>query len=443
MRPLYVYTLFDKRTGRPRCTGFRSGKNVQIFHLFRGKGSRSIYEIFKSLSIINKMITAASERQVIVLSDFKQHLSAFGLPVRHQPYNVYDIHLPDLPNTGTPEGDEQIVRKVLARLDVVQLKDYQRVMANAAVVYQDLENRGLLVNYTLKRPIWSMKVFSGRCKTTGFNIQGYDAHDRVRSTSAGEHDILLHFDWICADIRVASILSGDKKLQATFDTGDPYTTMMEHMNAGSQDKLSRSECKQMLLEAINSMDIDSIALRDVFPDLGRWVQRCKRKASNNESLETILQRKFRVSEERNRRAILNAAMQGSVAHAMQNTLRRIWDMFPTRIIADIHDSLAMSSGAGHAEIKAMIDNVVGVMLHPFAGLLPDNPVFPVKVSIGKRWKQWRAIKVYRGNGAENVTQAVEDEEETATSVADEEEIAEEGGEGEEEILAESEEISSE
>jgi hypothetical protein len=284
-----------------------------------------------------------------------------------------------------------------------------------------------------------MKVFSGRCKTTGFNIQGYDAHDRIRSISAGEHDILLHFDWICADIRIASILSGDKKLQETFDSGDPYNTMMEHMNAGSPDKLSRSECKQLLLGAINSMDVDNVALQDVFPDLGKWVRKCKRKASENESLETILQRKFRVSAERNRRAILNAAMQGSVAHAMQHTLRRIWDMFPTRIIADIHDSLAMSSGAGRAEIKTMIDNVVGVMLHPFAGLLPDNPVFPVKVSIGKRWKQWRAIKIYRGNGAEDVTQAVEDEEEANPSIAGEEEIAEEGGEGKEEIFAEPEE----
>jgi hypothetical protein len=37
------------------------------------------------------------------------------------------------------------------------------------------------------------------------------------------------------------------------------------------------------------------------------------------------------------------------------------------------------------------------MCQPFAGVLDDNPFFPVKVSIGSRFREWKPIRIYREN----------------------------------------------
>lgn len=425
MSPLYVYTLFDTRTGHPRCTGLRSGDKTIVFDLFKPGTGKSIGKIFSDIEYIKNYITDASEKRPVVISDFKSHLKEFKFEIRHRPYDIYDIHLPDL-SSKVYDIELEVIPKILEKMVSKTPKEYQKVLANAAVVYQDLENKGLYLNYSKREVKWQQKVLTGRSSTKGFNIQGHTEHDRIRPINGGEHDVLIHFDWICADIRAASLLSGDTRLQQSFDISDPYNVMMDHINTTSNDRLTRDECKNYLLKSINSMDVYSDALTCVYPQLGKWVAKCS-SVINNENqneryLETVLGRRFNVAHVDKPLAVFNATMQGTVAHAMQNTIRNIWDKLPQKLIAEIHDSLIVSSGPDSGEIKATIEMIAQIMMYPFKGLLPDNPVFPVKVSIGKRWKQWRAFKIFRSSGVQYVSQ-----EETATSDIPHESESEETG----------------
>lgn len=408
MSNLYVYTLFDKKTKLPRCTGIKDGDKVVIVDLYRPGESKSIQTIFKHIKTIRKLILASSKQgRPVVLSDFKSHIKAFDLPRDSDVcYSVYDLHLPDITPTDSSQKDHALIRKILSKISIVPIREYQHILANAGVVYQDLEDHGLKVYHTTRNPIWSQKTFSGRSKTLGFNIQGYSEQDKIRTVSMPDNSILIHFDWVCADIRVASLLSQDRNLQKAFDLSDPYVVMMNELNEGSTDKLTRDECKTYLLKSINSMDFTSAALSSVYPELGEWIRRCKRilakENPQDQYLETLLKRRFKKANAKNDLAVLNGVMQGSVAHAMQLSMRRIWEKCPQFLIAEIHDSLVISCYPTARHVASTINTVSEIMLHPFKGVLDTNPAFPLKVSVGKRWKEWQTMRIYRENGITHV-----------------------------------------
>lgn len=396
MSNLYVYTLFDQKTGRPRCTGIKDGTRVQICDLYRPGAGKTIKKIDTIKKIIKKIfLKANAEQRKIVLSDFKSHIKAFDLSYNHKIWNVYDVHLSDIPSSNSSDDDSVIVARVLDRLSQATPKEYQKVLAQAATVYQDLEDTGLLINHDPVFPIWSQKTFSGRSKTTGFNIQGFHEDWHVVPQGGRECDVMIHFDWVCADIRVASILSQDNILNDTFLDSDPYTILMNQLNSGSDEKISREESKRYLLKSINSMDFTSVALTEVYPRLGRWIRRCKEAIAEGRPLKTILGRKFQLKQSKNELAVLNGVMQGSVAHAMHLVLRRIWDKLPSRLITEIHDCLVVSAAPDSTEIKAVIDIIAPIMLHPFEGVLDSNPAFPFNISIGKKWKKWKLHETHR------------------------------------------------
>ncbi len=427
MRDVYVYTLFERDGGRPRCTGIKLGEMVKIIDLYRPGARKAISVIDRRRETIRNIIVRSSnDGDRVITSDFKGHITAFDLPIELRQYNVFDMHLDQrlksIRLSDSPEGDANIVRSVLAKMPTFKVKDYQRLIANAAVVYHDLQTRGLNYNFTKVYPIWSQKSWAGRANTSGFNVQGfYEPH--IISPCGYDNPVLIHFDWIGADIRAAGLLSGDEQLNTSFVSSDPYTHMMDIINRDSTHKITRDECKRLLLESINSMDFSSIALTEIFTALGDWIARCGKATSvPNGYLETILGRRFRVSEARdnNPLAVLNGAMQGTVAHGMQNVLRKVWEKIGNRIITEIHDSLIVASSPDISDIKATIDLVAKIMLYPFSGLLPSNPVFPLRVSVGKKWKKWKLNAIYRHSGVEYVKAAkegspVETIEETGTA----------------------------
>lgn len=398
MNCLYIYTLFDKKTGRPRCTGIKDGNIVKICDLYRPGAGKTIKKIETIKKTIKKIIIKAnSEQRRIIISDFKSHIASFDLPRDHRKWNVYDIHLTDIWPTKSSTKDFEIIQKVLDKMSTLIPQNYQNIIAQAAIVYQDMEDNGLMINCDPVWPKWSQKTFSGRSKTTGFNIQGLSDDFHVTTQSGSERDILIHFDWVCADIRAASLLSQDLQLQKAFDISDPYTIMMDilNINVNDNEKITREESKLYLLSSINSMDISSVALNGIYQDLGKWIYRCRSSTDLGKPLQTILGRKFRLAHSKNKLAVLNGVMQGSVAHAMQLVLRRIWDKLPNRLIAEIHDCLVVSSSPDSSEIKSVIDIIAPIMLYPFDGILDENPIFPINVSIGKKWKKWKLYKSYR------------------------------------------------
>jgi hypothetical protein len=399
MQNIYIYTLFDKRTTKPCCTGIRIGNTTIIKEMFRPGAGKPLIKIFNTVKFIRDLIVSAHERGIpIIISDFKSHLTVFDLPLPKAQYQVYDFHLPSVPPSDSAEQDAINLELILQQMAIQPLKSYQKVFANAAVVYEDLERNGLLYNYKEVKPIYSQRTYSGRSKTMQFNIQGLGDKCLIWPMHFTENHILLHFDWVCADIRAASFLSKDMKLAQSFVDSDPYTTMMHEINAESEQKMTRNECKQFLLQSINSMDFTSIPLADIYPGLGRWIRHIRTQLNEeNGYVETILERKFKLSEAKNMLAALNAAMQGSVAHAMQASVRRIWEKLGYRLITEIHDSLVVYCPPQAKYIEEIMDDVANIMLRPFAGLVNEDLVFPVNVSIGKKWKKWKLCRKYREN----------------------------------------------
>ena len=165
MSNLYVYTLFDQKTGRPRCTGIKDGATVKICDLYRPGAGKTIKKIDTTKKVIKKiLIKANAERRKIILSDFKSHIPAFDLPRDHRTWNVYDVHLPDIQPSNSSDRDGEIVARVLDRMSHTTPQEYQKILAQAAIVYQDLEDIGLLTNHAPVNPKWSQKTFSGRSR---------------------------------------------------------------------------------------------------------------------------------------------------------------------------------------------------------------------------------------------------------------------------------------
>ena len=377
MPNIYMHTIFDKHK-KPIAVGIKYNDKTRILEL---SGPITIKQVRANKKTIKDIIMSDN---TIVLSDFKDYIKIFDLPIKLEKYNVYDLHLPDI-----EAKNNEILKTILDKISVVKIKEYQKIISNAAIVYQDLENNGLYLNHVKVNPIWSQRVFSGRSKTIGFNIQGYSDQDYIRPFGYDEDDVLIHFDWICADIRMASILSGDKKLYDSFTESDPYTVMSYNIG-----KVSRDECKLYLLRSINSMDFTSDAFA-VYSTLGDWIGKCYNIIKSGMYIKTILGRRFIPSQAKNNLAVLNGAMQGSVVHAMQLVIRKIWEQFPGQLIADIHDSLVICSK--RHMVKDDIRNISKIMLFPFNGVISDKHCFPFKVSIGKKWKGWKPIYTIRSD----------------------------------------------
>jgi len=411
MQRIHIHTLFDKRTHKPCCTGILIGKNLVVKELFRPGAGKPLFVIFETIKFIRDLIVSAHKRNIpIVISDFKAHLKAFDLPLCKERYDVYDLHLPAIDPSESAAKDTKVLEVVLRNMAEQETKRYQKIFANAAVVYEDLERHGLVYNYKLVHPIYSQRTYSGRSKTMGFNIQGLGEPSLVHPANYSENDLLLHFDWVCADIRAASLLSKDAKLAQSFVDSDPYTAMMYEINAGSDQQLTRNECKQFLLQSINSMNFASEALANVYPGLGRWIRHIQRRLREEDGYtETILQRRFPLKDAKNMLAALNAAMQGSVAHAMQSVIRQIWEKLGVRLITEIHDSLVMACPPRAPYFEQIMDEVANIMLRPFG---EDGPIFPVNVSVGKKWKKWRLCRTYRENGVHNVKKLTSKDRET-------------------------------
>jgi len=410
--PIYIYTLFDTYTNKPSCTGIQIGDKTIIKELFRPGAKKLLTDIYDSIKFVRDVIVRANENNIpVVISDFKLHLKVFDIPLIKTQYNVYDLNFPAVPPSESDIQDHANIQIIIAKMQKQALREYQKVFANAAVVYEDLERMGLLYNYKPIKPIYSQRTYTGRSKTTQFNIQGLADNCLIWPGHCSDKHVLLHFDWICADIRAASLLSGDRVLSQSFVESDPYTYMMHFINNNSiaedpdtpPPNMTRAECKFFLLKSINSMDLASEPLLDIYKDLGKWIRKTREQLYDGSRYsETILGRKFHLQNSKNILAALNASMQGSVAHAMQAVIRKIWEQSHATLITEIHDSLVISCVPNSARMAYVIDHIAQIMLHPYEGLIDDNPVFPLKVSIGQKWKKWKLYRVYRENGITNV-----------------------------------------
>lgn len=381
MTVAYLYTLFDRRL-RPLAIGIRTNNNTAITPLYLP--GRTIYDIKQSVAKHKRWIERSLvSGNTIVTDDFKPILHGLDLPLPKNKLRVFDVHLM-LPVAMPSTFDEatETINKMMGEIQKRKLQRWQHIAANASVVYESFERRGILVGGLPHYPKWSHRVFSGRSKTTGFNIQGTTKDDPISDPYGNSLDWLVNFDWRAADIRIAAILSGDELLSKISTEADPYLELAKAIGG------ARSECKQRLLSAINAIHIDNLILESL-PGLRKWMQECKDKLNNGQAVESILGRQF-YDPERPRRAF-NATMQGSIVHAMQLTIRRVWEL-DFRLLSETHDSITI---ACHKDsIKHVIRTVANIMCRPFKGVLDNDPVFPVCVNIGKEWCKWKPYQLY-------------------------------------------------
>lgn len=358
---------------------------------------------------LTKLLRSADESGVpVVTSHFKQLLQALRLPLRLEKYNVYDLQL-KLPDHQNGERCRTAIAKMVVRMADVPLLNVHKAAANAAVVYQSWEERGLLWGGVPQRTTWTQDTATGRSAAHGFNIQGLkkDTPVSISNPMGTERDVLLQFDWVAADVRVAATLSGDERLEESFSLSDPYTHMIDIMGGARSNVQLRSECKVALLRAINSMDVASPVFQ-VYEGLGDWIRRCSSRLDNPTGyLQTLLGRKFKMKDKETKLQVLNGCMQGSVAEAMKLAMREIWELVGHRLLAEIHDSLVISCDPRPSAIRSTIDEVSKILLKPFSSIDCEcaDLDFPFRVSVGRLWNGWSALETHRLSGVEKYRKA--------------------------------------
>jgi hypothetical protein len=345
----------------------------------RGSGV-TIKQIEESQAIIRKIFDSSN----ICVNDFKSHIRALGIE-RCVNFDVYDLSLSYESITPKDECHGKLILANIAKeMMGIKPQKWHRLLANASSVYQYLEDVGIRYGIKKVTPRYSLDTTTGRSKSLGFNVQGTSEDFDIRSTH-DDFNVLVHFDWIAVDLRMAAFMSNDSKMNAIFTSSDPYTEIATYY------KLTRSECKGKLLKAIYSLSIDDSVL-DIFPSFQKWANSRIKQMRTDGYLTSIMGRRFDLDGD-NDKTVFNAQFQGSVAQAMQAALVKVFPKYKNHLIAEIHDCLVLS--CPEEMVGSIIKDVVPIMLDPLYGWVSPSPRMPVRVSVGKKWKSWKEYKVFR------------------------------------------------
>ena len=382
----YLSCLFDHRRSPPKpffaASYHAPTKDVQFYQLYQPGTKLLLSEVKENEAKIAKILN----EETVVLSDFHSFVSSFNLNLDRQ-YEVYDANFPkEPPPTSIAYAKKRLLIQISALLKT-EPGEWQEILANSQLAYRHLEKQGYYHNGKKCYPIYDL-TYTGRSKCLGNNIQGASGNDTIHHHN-DEFEAFIHFDWIAADFRVASLISNDKYLKDSFKTSDPYTALFEELDS---EEITRDQCKIELFKSLYSMNPDPAPM-EFYPTFAEWMAKSGAEIELSGSSYSILGRKYVLEEDRTIRSVFNAQIQGSVAHAMQNTLYRVFKMFPGNILTEVHDSLILC--CRQEEIKNIISEVSNVMLFPFDGILESNPKFPIKISVGLDWKQWKLYKECR------------------------------------------------
>jgi len=382
---IHIFTLFDYRKDPPRPLCALTFKNNKPkFHvLYAPKTGLTLYEIEQNKSRIFEDIL----NEPIIVNDIKSHLQFFKFE-NQQLYEsnvIYDQAIPD----DIKKYKEICISNIRDSLKI-KSDNWRAILANVQFIYDELEKTGVIVNNRTQHPKYGF-TFTGRSKTSRFNIQG-ETDSEIYHVNP-YYDYIVHLDWIAADLRIASILSQDQRLLESFNNSDPYSYMANSLNKiGGEGKVTRDQCKSNLFRCLYSLNFDGPSML-FYPKFREWSIETSSNIEVFNYSTSILGRQFFLSEDRTIKSLFNAIFQGSVAHAIQIVLSRIKNLFPDNLLAEKHDAIVLACEKNM--LSDLINNVSQIMLNPFKGELSSNPNFPLRVSIGKRWYQWKLYKVFR------------------------------------------------
>lgn len=369
---MYLCTAFNKNLPIVSCL---FGDDVEMVPLYGGSLS------LKNIDANKKKICDVTKNERVVALDCKAHYDVFDL----SPSEMWEAS-PTTHVNGNGlsllDAKKALLKcvKVMTKMDDPPL--WRKIVADAAKTYSKLQTKVVIADGKIVHPIYYLDTFSGRSRAAGFPIHTIGGDVAV----ATDYDYFIHFDWLSADIRIASILSEDEDLMSSFNDSDPYTYLSNALD------LPRSDCKTNLLAAIYSLSVDEPILQ-CFPKFRQWMIDSIEKMEADGYADSILGRRFYLSEKASDRTVFNAVIQGSVAHAMCLVLAKVFNSRPNNVFTELQDALVMITRKD--DVGELIEEVVDVMLHPFEGILEENPVFPVRVSIGKKWRKWKKYREFR------------------------------------------------
>lgn len=333
------------------------------------KGSKTIFEVMEEEK---KLVAMVNDTDDLTIINYKDYCDYFG-PCGSQ--KLYDF-------PGEYSSLKQGLEILISNKGDFG-KEWQAIRADAAEVYSEMEKRGILVSGKRINPTYSMNVYSGRSKTTGFNIQGSNSDFEISHPNE-RLNIFVRFDWIAADMRIAAYLSGDSVLDKCYEKSDPYTHIMESLGG----EVERDKCKLALNKAVNALVHNDLIMK-IFPALGGWIKKQQGNLERIGYAESILGRKFYTDHTitGNRRAF-NGTLQGSVAHAMQSTISKVRRECGDIILAEQHDSLTIV--AQESRLLKTIKEVSDIMISPLDGIR-----MPLVVEIGRNWGRYKKYKEFR------------------------------------------------
>lgn len=387
----YAVATIDQR-GRPAWFHFQNEQKTVSFEIFRKGGGKSLAEVFKRHDGATELLSWAAQGD-LRCPNFGDLIRGFDLEELHGNTVARDYAFSSIKTTGDSEKDKVLCAKLIEMIQAQPDAPYQTILAKAQSVYAGLERSGLMLNYTKMQPRWSWDTYSGRSKCMEFNVQGWSEPDAIYQPLMPYDCVQIHFDWICADFRIASFFSGDEALNQSFFDSDPYTYLSKRLT-GCGDE-ARDDTKLLLLKTINSLDYSDDIIRGEFPKLCAWLHRTLDKLRSDGHSMNLVGRQFRLKQDRTERSVFNAILQGSVAAAMQNVLWKVRRQFPSYLITDIHDGVVLSVPKDKKVIGHVIDKVGEIFYRPFQGTFTQDFVFPYKVSMGTRWKEWKEVSVVR------------------------------------------------
>jgi len=320
----------------------------------------------------------------IMINDTLSHISALR-ELGYNPSTKYNIFETRQIKKVELESENQLKKTLIKGLMEMpkETKPWMSIKAKSSAIYAELADRGVMWGPHHEHPIYDTNTLTGRSRTRGFNIQGTTKNDPIRHVD-DNNGLFLCFDWVSADMRVAGFLSGDEFINNSFIESDPYTELEKLL---ATDDISRDDCKLEMLKSIYSVNLNG-PLLDVMPSLKTWMASKKQEYDDGNTLKTILGMSI---PREDIKSSFNGTIQGSIAEAIQSVLIKISEKIGSKcILTEIHDSLIIC--CHEKEVKKMIGDIVPIVLRPLDDI---DLSFPVKVSIGKKWKKWKKYRTYR------------------------------------------------
>lgn len=355
-----------KRPIEAVLTDFKSVDKVILWK--KGSG----LTISECLDNEKKLVELVNSKSELVIVNYKVYCDYFGVP---ESRFLYDFPL---------EFDNlKKAVEILMNCKNDLAKEWQVIRADSAEVYSKLQKRGVLVSGKNVFPEYHMDVFSGRSRTTGFNIQGASSEYEISHPNI-VNNIFVKFDWIAADMRIASYLSGDDDMIDSFKCGDPYSHIVDCLG-GDAD---RNKCKLALNKAVNSLNEDDLILK-IFPKFRSWIKRMKIDLKRDGFVKSVLGRKFFTDHNlKSDRRAFNSIMQGSVAHAMQKSIFDVYKLCGDIILLEQHDSLTLT--VPESRLMKVISIVTKIMNNPISDMN-----MPLVVEVGKKWGEYKKFREFR------------------------------------------------